>query len=59
MAASIRNTYTKDTCIGNTCVMSIWIRCFEVGDTCTRGIYARGAFVGGVEPRTLVGSRVI
>ena len=59
MAASIGSICAKDTCIGSTCAMGIWIGCAGVGGTCTGYICARGIFAGNVEPRELARSGVI
>lgn len=59
VAASIRSICAKDTCIGNTCTMSIWIRCAGVGGACIRGICAKRVYVGSVELKVLARSGVI
>lgn len=59
MAASIGSAYIEDACIDSTCAIGIWIGCADDGSDYIIGIYARSAFVEGVRPKTLAGSRVI
>ncbi len=55
MAVDIEITCVRDTCIGSTCPLDTWIRYAGVGGAYTRGICAKSASVGGVEPRVLAG----
>ena len=55
MAAGIRSTCTKDTCIGSTYAVGTWIGCAGVGGACIRSICAKSASLGGVKSRVLVG----
>lgn len=50
-AGSIRSTYTENTYIRITCIMSTWIRCFGVESAYTKAIYTREVSIGGVKPR--------
>lgn len=59
MAANIRSTYIKDTCIGITYVVDIWIRCAGFKGVYTGYICAKSAFTGAIKPKALAKSRII
>lgn len=55
MTAGIKNTYAKDTYIGNTCAIGTWIRCTSIGGVDIGGICAKSALIRDIELRALVG----
>lgn len=59
MAASIRNTCTRDTYIGSIYAMGTQIGCASIKDACIRGIYTKNIFVEDIELRVFVGLGVI
>lgn len=54
-----KNALIMATGIGNTCIISIWIRYSGIGGDCIRDIYTKDIFVWGVKPRTLVALGII
>lgn len=59
MAASIRNTYVRDTYIGSNCAMNTWIWCTTIGNAYTRNIYISGAYIRDIKPKILARSELI
>ncbi len=58
VTASIVTNCARDICIDNTCAMGTWIRYAGIGGIYTGGIYAKSAFVRGIETRVLAGLKI-
>lgn len=58
MAISIKSSCANNNIISGTCAMGTWIRYASIWNFYTKGIYAKSAFIEGVELKVLVGLRV-
>lgn len=59
MATNIRKICTKNTYISNFYAIDIWIGYFNIGSVYIKNIYTKYTFVGDIDLRTLVRSRII